>query len=248
MIDKLSYSFLGGPPLVKMATGEVISAEDLGGARVHTHVSGGADHFCKNQDEAIERVRDILSLEPPQKIHLHRYEERPPLVDPNERFMICCLLPLIRALMARAVLETISDDSHFVEYKKHYAPGRGDNILAGKIRIKGLPVGVIASNKIGIIFEEAARKAAEWIVRCSYEKIPILFLQASPGYMVGSESEHRRHRQIRLGYGAGGVLRPGAENSAGHRPGQRRGQLRHVRPGLSPEFSVSPPCGPGRRS
>ena len=80
MIDKLSYSFLGGPPLVKMATGEVISAEDLGGAKVHTQISGGADHFCDNQDEAIARVREILSLEPPQKLHLHRYAETSPLV------------------------------------------------------------------------------------------------------------------------------------------------------------------------
>lgn len=189
MIDKMSYSFLGGPPLVKMATGEVISAEDLGGARVHTHVSGGADHFCKSQDEAIERVRDILSLESPQKLHLHRYEEKLPLVPEDS---IYDLLPaaINQGIDGRAVLRTFSDDSHFVEYKQHYAPGRGDNILAGKIRIKGFPVGVIASNNIGVIFEEAARKAAEWIVRCSNEKLPILFVQAAPGYMVGSESEH----------------------------------------------------------
>ena len=189
MIDKMSYSFLGGPPLVKMATGEVISAEDLGGARVHTHISGGADHFCRNQDEAIEKVREILSLERPQTLHLHRYEERPPLY-PLDR--LYDLLPAsgAQAMDTRAVLETIADDGHFTEYKQQYAPGRGDNILAGKIRIKGFPVGLIASNRIGVIFEEAARKAAEWIVRCSHEKLPILFLQGSPGYMVGSEAEH----------------------------------------------------------
>jgi len=189
MIDRLSYSFLGGPPLVKMATGEIISAEDLGGARVHTHISGGADHFCQNQDEAIERVREILSLDAPQKMYLHRYEERPPLADPNS---IYDLLPAStnQAMDGRAILKAIADDSYFVEYKQHYAPGRGDNILAGKIRIKGIPTGVIASHKIGVIFEEAARKAAEWIVRCSYEKIPIIFFQGSPGYMVGSDSEH----------------------------------------------------------
>jgi len=189
MIDKMSYSFLGGPPLVKMATGEVISAEDLGGARVHTHVSGGADHFCQNQDDAIERVREILSLEPPQKFHLHRYEERPPLV-PEDSLYDLMPAAIHQGIDGREVLKVISDDSYFVEYKKNYAPGRGDNILAGKIRIKGFPVGVIASNKIGVIFEEAARKAAEWITRCSYEKIPIIFVQNAPGYMVGSESEH----------------------------------------------------------
>ena len=78
MIDQKAYSFLGGPPLVKMATGEEISAEDLGGARVHTQVSGGADHFCGNQDEAIARVREILCLEKPQQVQTQRFEERPP--------------------------------------------------------------------------------------------------------------------------------------------------------------------------
>ncbi|MFO7930123.1 MAG: acyl-CoA carboxylase subunit beta [Thermodesulfobacteriota bacterium] len=189
MIDKMSYSFLGGPPLVKMATGEVISAEDLGGARVHTHVSGGADHFCRNQDEAIERVRDILSLEAPQNCHLHRYEEEPSLYPQDRLYDI---LPALgsQAINTRAVIETIADASYFAEYKANYAPGRGDNILAGKFRVKGFPVGVIAANRIGVIFEEAARKAAEWIVRCSHEKLPIIFIQASPGYMVGSEAEH----------------------------------------------------------
>jgi len=90
----------------------------------------------------------------------------------------------------RKILEAIADDSYFIEYKQNYAPGRGDNIITGKIRIKGIPVGVIASNVVGIIFFEAARKATEWIIRCSQEKIPILFVQSSPGYMVGSESEH----------------------------------------------------------
>ncbi len=189
MIDRLSYSFLGGPPLVKMATGEVISAEDLGGARVHTHVSGGADHFCGNQDEAIAKVRDILSLEPPQQLHLHRYQETPPLVSTTALYEG---MPAAanQALDTKGFLRAVADDSYFIEYKANYAPGRGDNILAGKIRIKGLPVGVIAANALGIIFVEAARKATEWIVRCSQEKIPLLFLQSSPGYMVGSESEH----------------------------------------------------------
>jgi 3-methylcrotonyl-CoA carboxylase beta subunit len=189
MIDKMSYSFLGGPPLVKMATGEVISAEDLGGARVHTHTSGGADHFCADQEEAVSLVREILSLEPPRKIHSHRYAEKPPLVSPET---IYDLMPIgtHQGIDGRAIIETIADDSYFIEYKKHYAPGQGDNILTGKIRIKGIPVGVVMSNSVGIIFLEAARKAAEWIVRCSQEKIPLLFIQSAPGYMVGSESEH----------------------------------------------------------
>ena len=189
MIDQMSYSFLGGPPLVKMATGEIISAENLGGARIHTGTSGGADHFCGNQEEAINQVREILALEPPQTLNLHRYAEAPPRLPADSLYDV---LPaaIHQGIDARQVLGCIADDSYFYEYKKTYAPGRGDNILAGKIRIKGLPVGVIASNAVGIIFVEAARKATEWIVRCSQEKIPLLFLQNSPGYMVGSESEH----------------------------------------------------------
>ncbi len=189
MIDKMSYSFLGGPPLVKAATGEVISAEDLGGARVHTQISGGADHFCHNQDEAIERVREILSLEAPQKLHIHRYAEVPPRV-PVESIYEMLPAKIHQGINVRDFLAAIADDSHFVEYKRNYAPGRGDNIVAGKLRIKGIPVGIIASNGLGIIFAEAARKATEWIIRCSQEKTPLLFVQSSPGYMVGSESEH----------------------------------------------------------
>lgn len=189
MIDKMSYSFLGGPPLVKMATGEVISAEDLGGAKVHTHVSGGADHFCANQEDAITRVRELLCLEPPQKMHSHRYAETLPVHPPETTYDI---MPetIHSGIDCHKFLESISDDSYFIEYKKDYAPGRGDNIICGKIRIKGIPIAVVASNKVGIIFAEAARKATEWIVRCSQEKIPLLFVQNAPGYMVGSDSEH----------------------------------------------------------
>ena len=188
MIDKLAYSFLGGPPLVKMATGEVISAEDLGGAKIHTQISGGADHFCGNQDEAISRVREILMLEPPQKLHLYRYAETPPRIPEESIYELPASVH--QGINVRAFLEAMADDSTFSEYKKDYAPGRGDNIVTGKICIKGLTVGVVAANGVGIIFFEAARKATEWIVRCCQEKIPLLFVQSSPGYMVGSESEH----------------------------------------------------------
>jgi 3-methylcrotonyl-CoA carboxylase beta subunit len=189
MIDQMSYSFLGGPPLVKAATGEIISAEDLGGARVHTQISGGADHLCPHQDEAIEKVREILSMEPPQKLTLHRYAEAPPRM-PVETIYEILPANVHQGIDVRAFLGAIADDSYFAEYKKPYAPGLGDNIVTGKLRLKGIPVGVIASNGIGIIFTQAAQKATEWIVRCSQEKIPLLFVQSSPGYMVGSESEH----------------------------------------------------------
>lgn len=189
MIDRMSYSFLGGPPLVKMALGEVISAEDLGGAKVHTQISGGADHLCADQNEAVQKVREILALEKPQQVYSHRYLATEPQIPPES---IYDLLPadVHKGIAVRPFLGCISDDSALIEYKKDYAPGRGDNIITGKIRIKGIPVGVVASNNVGIIFAEAARKATEWIVRCSNEKVPLLFVQASPGYMIGSESEH----------------------------------------------------------
>jgi 3-methylcrotonyl-CoA carboxylase beta subunit len=189
MIDQQSFSFLGGPPLVKMALGEEISAEDLGGAKTHTHISGGADHFCVDQADAVERAREMLSLTKPQACHLHRYEERPPLVDSSAIYDLLPASPHI-GINTRKVIEALSDDSQFIEHKRDFAPGRGTNILTGKIRLKGLPIGVIASNNAGIIFHEAAKKVAEWVVRCSYEKIPLLFIQSSPGYMIGSESEH----------------------------------------------------------
>lgn len=188
MIDRLAYSFLGGPPLVKMATGEDISAEDLGGARVHTRISGGADHFCVSQEEGLRLVREILALEPPQQIRIHRYAETSPAVTADLLYEI---LPesVYQGIDARKFLEAIADDGYFYEYKSNYAPGRGDNIITGKIRLKGIPIGVISANGTGIIFVESARKATEWIIRCCQEKIPLLFIQSSPGYMVGSESE-----------------------------------------------------------
>jgi len=189
MIDKQSFSFLGGPPLVKMATGETISAEDLGGARTHTQISGGADHLCTDQADAVARVRDILSLSKPQTCHLHRYQEQEPAVPPDS---IYDYIPVnfAQSIDTRSIIECIADGSVFLEYKKDYAMGKASNILTGKIRIKGLPVGVVASNGVGIIFHEAARKATEWIVRCSQEKIPLLFIMNAPGFMVGSEAEH----------------------------------------------------------
>ncbi len=189
MIDRQSFSFLGGPPLVKMATGEEISAEDLGGAKVHTQTSGGADHLCTDQAQAIARVRELLSLTRPQTLHLHRYEPQEPETGPSAVYDVLPTSPH-QGLKGLAFIKAIADSSEFIEAKKNFAPGRGTNILTGRIRIKGLPIGVICSNGAGIIFHEAAKKVAEWVVRCSHEKIPLLFIQSSPGYMVGSESEH----------------------------------------------------------
>lgn len=189
MIDQQSFSFLGGPPLVKMATGEEISAENLGGAKVHTQISGGADHLCADQAQAIARVRELLSLKKPQTVHLHTYEPKESRTSLDSLYDILPQSPH-QGINGRQIIEAIADESEFIESKKNFAPGRGTNILTGRIRIKGLPVGIICSNAAGIIFHEAAKKVAEWVVRCSYEKIPLLFIQSSPGYMIGSDSEH----------------------------------------------------------
>jgi 3-methylcrotonyl-CoA carboxylase beta subunit len=190
MIEGLAYSFLAGPPLVKAAIGEEIDAEALGGAEVHARLSGGADHICQDQFEGIEKVREILSQEPTQKLHIQRWEEVVPAV-PAE--MVYELMPagIHQAIDVRSIIECFVDGIGLKEYKRDYAPGRGDKIVTGKTRIKGILVGVVAANDSGIIFVEAARKATEFIVRCSMEKIPLLFVQNSPGYMVGSEAEHR---------------------------------------------------------
>ncbi len=189
MIDQQSFSFLGGPPLVRMATGEEISAEDLGGAKVHTQISGGADHLCTSQAQAVERARQLLSLASPQKIHIHRYEPKEPELPPDTVYDTLPESPH-KGINGRRFIEAIADESQFIEHKKDFAPGRGSNILTGRIRVKGIPIGVVCSNAAGIIFHECAKKVAEWVVRCSNEKIPLLFIQSSPGYMIGSESEH----------------------------------------------------------
>ncbi|HKK91124.1 MAG TPA: carboxyl transferase domain-containing protein [Desulfobacteraceae bacterium] len=189
MIDQQSFSFLGGPPLVKMALGEEISAEELGGAKVHTEISGGADHLCNDQSHAVAKVRDILSLEKPRTPNLHLYQEQEPEIPADTLYDYMPVTPS-QGIDARSIIACIADGSVFQEYKENFAVGRGDNVLTGKIRIKGMPVGIVASNKVGIIFQEAAKKVTEWVVRCSQEKIPLLFLQNAPGYMVGSESEH----------------------------------------------------------
>ena len=189
MIDQQSFSFLGGPPLVKMATGEEITAENLGGAKVHTQISGGADHLCTDQTEAIDRARQLLSLTRPQKIHIHTFEAKDPKVSPETLYDVLPTSPY-KGINGRKVLEAIADGSEFIEHKKNFAPGRGSNILTGRLKIKGIPIGVVCSNAAGIIFHESAKKVTEWVIRCSYEKIPLLFIQSSPGYMIGSDSEH----------------------------------------------------------
>ena len=189
MIDKLAFAFLAGPPMVKAAIGEEVSAEDLGGAYVHTQHSGGCDHFVRTQEEGIERLREIIFFDSPQNFYHHRkLNWKEPHYGADE-LMKCMPSDPYRLMNARDVLKCIADDSYFQEYKANYSPGRGDSILCGKIWLKGMPVGIVASNKSGIIYHEAARKATEWVIRCGNDKTPLLYIQSSPGYMVGKAEE-----------------------------------------------------------
>lgn len=189
MIDKMAFAFLAGPPMVRSAIGEEVSAEDLGGAYVHTHYSGGCDHFVRTQEEGIAKLRELIAFDPPQKFYGQRYETwEEPLYGPEE-LMASMPIDPYRPIDVREVIKCIADGSYFEEYKANYAPGRGDTIICGKMWLKGMPVGVVAANKNGVIFLEAARKATEWAVRCGNDKTPLLYIQNSPGYMVGKNEE-----------------------------------------------------------
>ena len=188
MIEKLAFAFLAGPPMVKAAIGEDVSMEDLGGAYVHTRFSGGCDHFVKTQEEGIKRLRELIEFDPPQKLHIDRREPREPGF-PVEKLYEVLSKDIYRSINVRDVIKCIADDSYFSEYKRGYAPGRGDTIVCGKMWLKGIPVGVVASNGVGVIFIEAARKASEWMIRCANAGMPLLFIQNAPGYMVGKQEE-----------------------------------------------------------
>lgn len=185
--------FLGGPPLVKAATGETVSAEDLGGADVHTRLSGVADHYALNDPHALEIARSIvatLNAAPTPDITLRR--PRPPAYDPDE--IDGCVPPsLVTQYDAREVIARLVDGSELDEWKALYAT----TLITGFAAIEGVPVGIIANN--GILYSETAQKAAHFIELCCQRRIPLLFLQNITGFMVGREAE------------AGGIARHGAK-------------------------------------
>ncbi|RMF02727.1 MAG: methylcrotonoyl-CoA carboxylase, partial [Alphaproteobacteria bacterium] len=175
--------FLGGPPLVKAATGEDVSAEELGGADVHTRLSGVADHMAADDSHALDIARHIvatLNTRKPQELVVR--ESRPPLLDPEE------LPGIIPASLAtqydvREVIGRIVDASELDEFKARYAT----TLVTGFAHIEGIPVGVIANN--GILYSESALKAAHFIELCCQRRIPLLFLQNIAGFMVGRQVE-----------------------------------------------------------
>ena len=175
--------FLAGPPLVQAATGEVISAEDLGGADVHGRRSGVVDHVAENDEHALTIVRDIVStLQPAPRIDLNLREARPPKQDPEELYGI---VPQdVRAPYdVREVIARIVDGSEFHEFKSLY----GATLVCGFAHIWGMPVAILANN--GVLFSESAQKGAHFIELVCQRRIPLLFLQNISGFMVGGKYE-----------------------------------------------------------
>ncbi len=176
--------FLGGPPLVKAATGEVVDAEALGGADVHTSVSGVADHFAENDAHALSIARDVIaSLNRRKQVPL---AVRPPL---EPRFAAEELYGVIpqdtrRPFDIREVIARIVDGSEFHEFKARY----GKTLVCGFAHIHGYPVGIIANN--GILFAESALKGAHFIELCNQRNVPLVFLQNITGFMVGRKYEN----------------------------------------------------------
>ncbi|WP_422007748.1 carboxyl transferase domain-containing protein [Pyruvatibacter mobilis] len=185
--------FLGGPPLVKAATGEVVSAEDLGGADVHSRKSGVTDHYAEDDAHALAIARQIvanLNTRKPVELDIRRPVD--PLYDPSE------LNGVVPASLAtqydvREVIARLVDGSEFDEFKKLY----GTTLVTGFARLMGYPIGIVANN--GILFSESAQKAAHFIELCSQRGIPLVFLQNISGFMVGSQ------------YEAGGIAKDGAK-------------------------------------
>ena len=175
--------FLGGPPLVKAATGEVVSAEDLGGGVTHTKYSGVADHLADDDEHALQIVRDIVAQLPqPRDRAWEVATPVAPTVDPSQLYGVVPAA-LSTPYDSREIIARVVDGSDFHEFKRDY----GATLVTGFARIHGHPVGIIANN--GVLFSESALKGAHFIELCDRRKIPLLFLQNITGFMVGREYE-----------------------------------------------------------
>ncbi|WP_295641832.1 carboxyl transferase domain-containing protein, partial [uncultured Methylibium sp.] len=175
--------FLGGPPLVKAATGEVVSAEDLGGGDVHTRLSGVADHLAHNDTHALALARQIVgSLNWRKAEPLRLQPARPPKFDPAELHGV---IPVDtrKPYDVREVIARIVDGSEFDEFKARYGP----TLVTGFAHIEGQPVGIVANN--GILFSDSAMKGAHFIELCCQRRVPLVFLQNITGFMVGRKVE-----------------------------------------------------------
>ncbi len=187
--------FLGGPPLVKAAIGEVVSAEELGGGELHTRVSGVTDHLAENDAHALEILRDIVSTLPPpvsQQCGLEDFPVRPPVVAEAQLYG-AVPVDVGQSYDAREIIARIVDGSGFHEFKRHY----GETLVTGFARIHGHRVGIVANN--GVLFSESALKGTHFIELCDQRGIALVFLQNISGFMVGKDAE------------AGGIAKHGAK-------------------------------------
>ena len=185
--------FLGGPPLVKAATGEVVTAEELGGADVHSRISGVTDHVADDDAHALELARRAVGhLNRVKDVRLDVRDTVDLVCDPADLYGI---IPADRRMPfdVREIIARIVDGSEFDEFKRRY----GETLVCGFARIYGIPVGIIANN--GILFSESALKATHFIELCSQRGIPLVFLQNISGFMVGKQAE------------AGGIAKDGAK-------------------------------------
>ena len=185
--------FLGGPPLVKAATGEEVTAEELGGADVHSRESGVSDHYAHDDPEAIRITRNIVeNLNRPEKTYLDVSKPEEPFYDIREIYGIIPKDPR-KPFDVREIIARIVDGSKFHEFKTLY----GETLVCGFARIMGYPIGVLANN--GVLFSESALKGSHFIEMCGQRKIPLVFLQNITGFMVGRK------------YEAGGIAKDGAK-------------------------------------
>jgi acetyl-CoA carboxylase carboxyltransferase component len=185
--------FIGGPPLVKAATGADVTPEELGGAEVHTRISGVSDHYAHDDQHAIQILRNIIENVPAAKKYpLDVSEPEEPAYDAEELYGI---IPkdLSRQFDTREIIARIVDGSRFHEFKELY----GQQLVTGFARIMGYPVGIVANN--GVLFSESAQKGAHFVSMCAVRKIPLVFLQNITGFIVGKEFEH------------GGIAKDGAK-------------------------------------
>ncbi len=193
MVRNQATIFIGGPPLVKAATGEVVTAEELGGADVHCKISGVSDHYAQNDEHALEIARNIVeNIGLREKFDIGREAPEDPYYDPKELYGI--VPKNIRTPFdMKEIIARIVDGSRFQEYKEYY----GTSLVTGFARIMGYPVGILANN--GVLFSESSLKGAHFIELCTIRKIPLIFLQNITGFMVGRQYEH------------GGIAKDGAK-------------------------------------
>ena len=183
IVEEQGTIFLAGPPLVKAATGEDVTTEDLGGGDVHTRLSGVADHLARNDVHALALARQaVATLNRPKRIDIETRTPEDPLYDPDE------LLGVVPADQKtpydiREVISRVVDGSRFDAFKARY----GETLICGFAHILGIPVGILANN--GVLFSESALKGAHFVELCSQRRIPLLFLQNITGFMVGRKYE-----------------------------------------------------------